>query len=253
MYFQKKRTVFFGLLLSLVVFSACRKETLQGNLIEGQVAITFDDATVENWYKHLGLLDSLNIKATFYISHYHTLSQQQKAWLKQIEKRGHEIAYHTTNHADLAKEVAKNGLAATEEKEIKRDLRLMQDDGYIVTNFAYPFGSYTSQLNNSLLRTFKSVRCLSNQQNYNKSLVKEAGEGKVYYGAGIDNSSRLKEDKIVSLLDHARAYHDCLILAGHQIANPAVKLQVNRDRLIQLSQWAAERNLRFVTVNEVAK
>ena len=129
----------------------------------------------------------------------------------------------------------------------------MREDGYAITNFAYPFGSHTNQLNTCLLRTFKSVRCLSNQQNYRKSLIHEAGEGKVYYAADIDNNSRLKEDGIVSLLDDARTYHDCLILVAHQIANPNIKLQVNRDRLIYLSKRAAERHLRFITVNEVAK
>ena len=91
MHFQTKQTAFFTLLLSLVIFSACHKEAPQGNLVEGQVALTFDDASVENWYNNLALLDSLNIKATFYISHYHTFGKQQKAWLKEIEKRGHEI------------------------------------------------------------------------------------------------------------------------------------------------------------------
>lgn len=254
MRFQFRRVALLGLLFSAVSFSSCRKESIpKGSLEEGQVALTFDDASVENWQKALPLLDSLHIKATFYVSHYHTFGKQQKAWLKEIERHGHEIAFHTATHPDMAKEVAKNGLAATEEKEIKRDLKLMRDDGYAVTDFAYPFGSQTSQLNTCLLRTFKSVRALSNHQNYNKSLVKEAGEGKVYYGADIDNNSRIKEDKIISLLNDARQFHDCLVIVGHQINNTDIKLQISRDRLIKVAQWAAERNLRFITVNEIAK
>ncbi len=248
------RTVFFCFVLSALVFSACRRESIpKGNLEQGQVALTFDDASIENWYNALPLLDSLNIKATFYVSHYHTFGKQQKVWLKEIEKRGHEIAFHTATHPDMAKEVAKKGLAATEEKEIRNDLKLMRDDGYTVTNFAYPFGSQTSQLNTCLLRTFKSVRALSNKQNYNKSLVKAAGEGKVYYGADIDNNSRIKEENIVSLLNDAQNFHDCLVLVGHQINNKEIKLQLGRDRLIKVAQWAADRNLRFITVNEIAK
>lgn len=237
----------------LFLSSSCRKNIPVGKLEEGQVAITFDDATVENWHQYLPLLDSLNIKATFYISHYHKFNQQKKAWLKDIELHGHEIAFHTSSHPDLPKEVAKNGMAQTEVKEINKDLELMKNDGYNITNFAYPFGSYTSQLNNCLLRKFKSVRALSNHQNYNKSLVKESGDWQVFYGANIDNNSRLTDDVLLGLMGKAQEHNDCLVLVAHQINNKAIKLQINRERLQLISRAASERNLKFITVNQIAK
>lgn len=251
--FRANRGFLFLLAFLCTAFVSCRKAVPEGELVEGQIALTFDDASVENWYKHLPLLDSLNIKATFYISHYHTFNKQQKAWLKEIEKHGHEIAYHTATHPDLAKEVAKNGMATMEEKEIKSDLRRMQADGYNPTDFAYPFGSHTSQLNTCLLRTFKSVRALSNQQNYNLSLAKETGEGKVLYGANVDNNSRLKEEGILSLMDKAREHRDCLVMVAHEINNHNIKLQITRERLQYIARMAQERNLQFITVNELVK
>jgi len=249
--FQRTPVTILLLAVLLIAFASCRKGVPEGELAQGQIALTFDDNSIENWYKQLSLLDSLNIKATFYISHYHTFNKQQKTWLKEIEKRGHEIAFHTATHPDLPKEVAKRGMAATEEKEIKKDLKLMQADGYYPTDFAYPFGSHTSQLNTCLLRTFKSVRALSNQQNYNLSLVKESGEGKVLYGANIDNNSRLKEDGIASLMDKAREHRDCLVMVAHQIN--VGKLQISRERLLYIARLAKEKSLRFVTVNEIVK
>jgi peptidoglycan-N-acetylglucosamine deacetylase len=247
------RTILLLLAILFIFFTGCRKGIPEGELEQGQIAITFDDNTVENWHKHLALLDSLNIKATFYVSHYHTFNKQQKTWLKEIAAHGHEIAFHTATHPDLAKEVSKNGLAATEEKEIKRDLRMMQEDGYNPTDFAYPFGSHTSQLNTCLLRTFKSVRALSNQQNYNLSLVKEAGEGKVLYGANVDNNSRLKEDGILSLIEKAQDHHDCLVMVAHQIAVPNAQLKITRERLQYIARLAQEHNLRFVRVDEIVR
>ncbi len=249
-----KRTAYPILLfvVAATLFS-CRKETPQGKLEQGQVAMTFDDASIENWHHYLPLLDSLGIKATFYISSYHSFTAQKKAWLKDIEKHGHEIAFHTASHPDMPKEVAKKGMAKVEEAEITKDLNLMKNDGYAITNFAYPFGSHSTQLNTCLLRTFKSVRALSNQQNYKKSLVKESGDWKVLYGADIDNNSKLNEHGIETLLDAAQQYNDCLVLVGHQINNTTIKLQVSRERLIMLSKAAAERNLRFITVNQIAK
>lgn len=217
------------------------------------MALTFDDASIDNWYRHLDLLDSLHIKATFYISYYHTLNAAQKNKLKEIEVRGHEIGYHTANHADLAKEVNKKGMAQTEAIEINSDLRLMEADGYKVSNFAYPYGSHSTQLNTCLLRKFKSVRALSNSQNYYKSLVKESGERKVLYGANVDNNSRLREDGIRSLMEKAREHNDCLVMVAHQINLPSIALQISRERLLAIGRYAAEMNLEFVTINQIAR
>ena len=240
------------LAFTLAMLLSCRKRVPEGSLEKGQVALTFDDAYIDNWYSHLSLLDSLHIKATFYISTYHTLSRTQKERLREIEKHGHEIAYHSTNHLDLVKEVTKNGLAKTEEKEIMRDLRLMRSDGYKISNFAYPYGSHTSQLNTCLLRTFKSVRALSNKQNYYKSLVKESGEGKVFYGANVDNNSRLTDDKLISLMNDAGQHNDCLVLVAHEINRSGVKLQISLKRLQLIAQNAAEKSLRFITISQIA-
>ncbi|MDQ6609736.1 MAG: polysaccharide deacetylase family protein [Bacteroidota bacterium] len=232
--------------------SSCHKDVPQGKLEQGQIAFTFDDASVENWRQYLPLLDSLGIKATFYISSYHTFHAQKKTWLKEIEKHGHEIAYHTASHPDLVKEVTKNGMSQTEATEITADLQLMKADGFTITNFAYPFGSHNAQLNTCLLRTFKSVRALSNQQNYNKSLVKESGDWKVLYGADVDNNSRLTDDKILSLMDDAQLHNDCLVIVAHQINNKAIKLQISRERILLIAKAAKERNLKFINVNQIA-
>lgn len=236
----------------LITLSACHKDIPKGQM-DGQIALTFDDSAIENWHTHLPLLDSLNIKATFYVSRYHTFSSHQKSLLKEIQSRGHEVAYHTANHKDLPKEIVRKGLAYVDEMEILADLRLMLANGFHVKNFAYPFGSHTAQTNTWLLRTFKSVRALSNKQNYYKSLVKQTGESQVFYGANVDNNSRLKESGILSLISDAQHHHDCLILVAHQIDNISVKLQMSKERLLLIARTAAEKQLKFITVNEITQ
>lgn len=239
--------------LFIFLFTGCRKSTLNGRLSRGQVVLTFDDWSVDNWYQHLDYLDSLHIRATFYVSSYHVLNAAQKQKLKQIEKRGHEIGYHTSSHANLVKEVARNGMAQTEAQEINPDLTLMRADGYTVNNFAYPYGSHSTQIDNWLLRKFKSVRALCNRQNYHKSLVTESGERQVLYGAVVDNSSRLKDPEILLLMDKAKMNKAALVLVAHQIHFPSSPLQVSRERLLFISRAAAERNLEFVTVNQIVR
>lgn len=246
-------TGFWTLLLVNVLLFACHKETAQGTFEKGQIALTFDDASIENWHQYLPLLDSLNIKATFYVSHYHSFNARKKALLKEIALEGHEVAYHTANHPDLVKEVAKKGLAYVEEVEIKKDLLLMQKDGYSVTNFAYPYGSHNTILNTCLLRTFKSVRVVTNAHNYQKSLTKAAGDWKVLYGLAVDNNSSLSDSHILSYMDDAQLLHSCLILFAHQINNKATAWQISLERLKLIAREANKRNLRFVTINELTQ
>ena len=233
------------------LFTGCRKDSLKGELVEGQIALTFDDNSIDNWFKYMPLLDSLNIKATFYISGYQDLSKIQKNKLHTIAHHGHEIAYHTTSHPNMVTMVEKNGIVKTLEQEIDTGLTLMRQDGFEITNFAYPYGRHNQTLDVGLKRYFKSIRAVSNKQNYSKSLVKKSGERQLYYGADIDECSRLGDDVLFNLLSQAQVYHDCLVLVAHKINTPNYKFQVTADRLRKLAVEADKRNLQFITIKDI--
>jgi peptidoglycan/xylan/chitin deacetylase (PgdA/CDA1 family) len=57
---------------------SCSKEVKDGYIPGGQILLSFDDNNTDNWNDWLPLLDSSGIKATFYISSYHTLTQVRK-------------------------------------------------------------------------------------------------------------------------------------------------------------------------------
>src|SRR5688500_15422895 len=62
------------------------------------VVITYDDAINEHLDNAIPVLDSLGLKATFYITAYSPSSQQrQKDW-KAIAINGHELGNHTLYH-----------------------------------------------------------------------------------------------------------------------------------------------------------
>ena len=80
----------------------CKKyEKRAGSIAKGGIMLSFDDNRINNWYKNLNLLDSLQLKATFYLSSYNKLNAAQKEKLHAIENRGHEIGYHTLNHPNM--------------------------------------------------------------------------------------------------------------------------------------------------------
>ena len=243
------------LLLFIAGFNGCKKQDVPVGVIppDGLIALSFDDAYVDNWYAHLSLLDSLGIKATFYISSYHTLNNVQKQKLRTIEAHGNEIAYHTTNHSNLLKQYGKSSMRYVLDTEIKPDLRLMNNDGFNPENFAYPYGQHDPYLDRQLLIYFKSLRAVCNPKNYDKSLVKQSKEGQVFYSPRIDASSKITDEQIKNLLELARNNHNCVMLYAHEINSPRSNYQVTIERLKYLSMLAKTYNLQFVRVAEMTR
>jgi peptidoglycan-N-acetylglucosamine deacetylase len=237
---------------STVIFMGCKKD-IDGKLAEGEVAITFDDFNVDNWYKNLSVLDSLEIKATFYVCRYHELTADQKKKLHEIASHGHEIAYHTTHHPDMVRMLKSKGMAPIINDEIETDLKLMRADGFKVSDFAYPYGSHNRELDCAMKRYFRTVRKVCNIHSWNKSLLKQAGEKQILYGAGIDHGSKLSDDGIIGLLENARSNHDCVVLNAHEMNNPQYIFSVTTERLVEIQKEALKRNLKFVTIDQIVE
>lgn len=237
----------------LIIFTACTKQIPLGRLDDGYIALTFDDSSVANWYVNLPILESFGIKATFYISNYHSLTDYDKLLLKKIRDNDHEIAYQTTNHKDLVRLLysSSDGWNKVNE-EISTDLELMQKDGFIITDFSYPYGSYDAALNRALLKTFRTVRALTNQTNFYQSLAAEAGcEKQVLFGAHVDNQTFLSNGELGRLLTKAKQRKCCAILVAHQINRPNSKYQIDTNKLRFIADKAKELNLRFITIDQL--
>ena len=146
----------FLTLLSLLFFvnQSCNKNSItsdtNGNT-RGGIALTFDDNYIDNWYPNLDLFDSLGVKATFYISNYNKLTVAQKNKLREIRDHGHEIAFHSTNHVNFLKCADSSGVEKMIRVEISHGLRLMNNDGFYPTTFAYPYGKHNDMLDKLLL------------------------------------------------------------------------------------------------------
>lgn len=124
---------------------------------QGQMLfISFDD-NYKNWHEALGLLDNLNVKATFYVNslpfmdtcskaarleYYERISytdnpvSMTRAELRDLAKAGHEIGCHTHSHFDLARLDRKYW-----DSEIQGSRRQLEDlIERPIVHFAYPYG-----------------------------------------------------------------------------------------------------------------
>jgi peptidoglycan/xylan/chitin deacetylase (PgdA/CDA1 family) len=63
------------------------------------IALTFDDGPAGNWRQLLDILDSRNVKATFFLLG--NLSLNNPEAVRETAARGHELANHTWSHPKL--------------------------------------------------------------------------------------------------------------------------------------------------------
>jgi peptidoglycan-N-acetylglucosamine deacetylase len=250
----KTLTSSFLLLIVLLLPGACRKFDKQGYLPQPGIAITFDDNYVNNWHKYLPLLDSLGIKATFYVSGYHQMNAEQVNKLRAIQHRGHEIAYHTLNHYNLVDYVYKyhRSIPQMIQQEIMPGLLKMNQDGFYPKTFAYPFGSHCASLDKALLPYFKSVRALNGTTNYGLSQA-ATEKNEVLYGLGLDISSKNSDAIIGKMLTNAKDKNTCAVLVAHRINAENTNLTVTLDRLRAISAQAKSLGLKFYCMSEISQ
>jgi peptidoglycan/xylan/chitin deacetylase (PgdA/CDA1 family) len=215
--------------------------------------VTFDDNYVDNWYHYLPTLDSLGIRATFYISNYNRLTNDQKNKLMTIQNHGHEIAYHSVNHYNMVDYLYKYHHTMDElmQKEILPGLTLMNRDGFFPKTFAYPFGQHCGALDNALMRYFKSVRALNGTFDYSKSLV-PTDKNQLLYGLGLDKSSKNSDATIDKVLQSAANNNNCAVFVAHKINSMNTTMMVTLARLKKIAARARELNLRFYTASEIS-
>lgn len=243
-------TLIGGILLLNI---SCNKtDSLSNTDTRGGIALTFDDYGVDNWHTYIKLFDSLGIKATFYVSNYNKFTAAQKAKLQDLQAHGHEIAFHSTNHVDFVKCVDSTNITKLLNTEVVHGLRLMNNDGFYPTTFAYPYGKHNDNLDRILLKRFKSVRALNGTQDLSRSLA-QLHDNKIIFGLGIDEGSNRSLDKIKGLLYLGQQKNRCAVLLIHHIERSDINLQLPLWKLKEIVASAKSLNLKFYTISEISK
>jgi peptidoglycan/xylan/chitin deacetylase (PgdA/CDA1 family) len=111
-----------------------------GRLPENSVVLTFDDGWASHW-EAAATLERYGMRGVFFI----TLDDQPRMpdWqIADLSGRGHEIGGHTNRHPDL---MLVSNERLWDEVAVHRQ-RLQAISGSSVDFFAYPYGSYNSQV-----------------------------------------------------------------------------------------------------------
>lgn len=200
-------------LMTAVIISCNRNKEKTG------IAFTFGDISVNEWYKHRSLFKKYNIHATFFISNLNELDSSKINRLKILASDGHEIACHGYNHTNAIDYPAFEDYI---NQEINPALQKLQDAGFTVTSFAYPFGTSTLDLDSALLKSFKTIRKATyNIQNTTIDNYPEIYAGRDAYrivnAMGIDYNYGISPENFETGIKKARKNKEVLIVYAHVI------------------------------------
>jgi len=222
------------------------------------IVITFDDNNVDEWYSFLVLSNKYGAKATFYVSHFDTLSLDQIVKLQVLQEAKNEIGYHTLHHLNALKYLQEKPMDDYIQKEILQGLALMRENGLQVSSFAYPYGAGNAQLDKELFKHFNNVRYTAYPAKGKKikdldSVFLKNKKQKVISAVGIDNGYEHDLAEIFAGIDRAFNNNEILVLYAHVLSNKPGKLNVSMEKLEAIICYAQEKGMKFYTVAELAK
>lgn len=206
------------------------------------ILLAFDDYNPENWESYFDLFDEYGVKVTYFV----TCSEPTDFCYEAIE-RGHEIGFHTAGHFRVT-EVSPEEI----QKGVIDPIETFREKGIELTTFAYPYGSYTAELNDLLLEHYKVLRGAYYYQLNSKAVLRHGFVeafplDNIYY-----DTDEAYEEAVTRILtelsDNVGA-----VASVYSHAIDGGDWCVTKDRLIFLFEKADELGLQFYTFQELQK
>lgn len=219
---------FLSLILFSVLISSCSPKEPRG-----AVVFTFDDSSVEEWAACRKLFDRYGVKGTFFVTRPDLLTVQQLDLLRTLQDDGHEIACHGMNHKSL-KPYA-DSLDVYLKKEVLAAKNFLEQNGFTITSFAYPFGDFTPSSDSLLSPHFTRIRKAI--YNYRDTLLSAYDEifacpqTQIVNAMGIDCNYRISLESLESGIRRAKKNDEVLFLYAHSINNSGEEYSISPDYL----------------------
>jgi peptidoglycan/xylan/chitin deacetylase (PgdA/CDA1 family) len=222
------------------------------------VVLTFDDRkNLETWNASREMFKKYNVKATFFVDRWHTLNDSDINILRALTLEGHEIGFHTQNHADYFKYLENNSSAiAYYDHEILPGLEIMSQFGFYPTSFAYPNGHRDAEIDELLFSKFsvlRGTRSNANNSNHWMSSCLKYDVFRSYHLPHSDLNVGEYEDRnktIQSKLEIMRTDESALLLLnGHGIAGGGYP--VSNDYLSDLFKQLNQENIPTFLISEL--
>ena len=222
----------------------------------GAIVLTFDDRNISDWYKSDSILSKYNWKATFCVTDYGKVNEEQKQNLLELQSIGHEIAHHGYKHFNALEYLKTNTMEEYIQNEITPSLDLMKNDGLNITSFVYPGGVRSDALDLVLFDYFPILRGTTYGKkplNQQECFLEIGGDKLLVYGLGIDNHyEHFDIDYYYKLIEYAANNGVAVIFYGHRIADDdSTSYVTSYQTLEKICSYAQDKNMDFLTLREL--
>lgn len=219
------------------------------------VAISFDDAYVNEWHGLRDLLNKHAAKVTFFVSDFDLLPAESVEKLRILQSDGHEIAFHGLRHLSAGKFIAEHSLDKYLQTEIFPGIGAMMRCGFSPATFSYPYGVRSQQIDGALLKYFKHVRgvvCTNSKKRLAdfRQIYYKHDKGLVF-AAGIDNVYGNKVEEIRDAMKKAADGKKTLLLYAHRISDEAGDYCTPASRMEALLEYASKVGLTFYRMKDL--
>ncbi len=226
----------------------------------GGIAFNFDDVNLSEWMWADSMLRNYNWKATFNISSFDKLTEEEIQKLHELNNAGHEIAGHGLNHLNAVDYISAGKTSEYLNAEIIPMIELMENEGFTVKSFAYPNGSRNEETDKVLLNYFDILRGVGWGGNMDISAHNCFFDySPVVRAFGIDThysyfEGRNYEQYIIDLLTYARDNDKILIVYSHiPVENITEDFQTNISTLDLICNFIKENKGQYYTLSDLKK
>lgn len=228
---------------------------LHPNNNKAGVALTFDDTTIDSWFKLRPMFKKYNAKATFFISHFYGLEATQINQLKILEQEGSEIGAHSHDHKGVTKDFNDDITKIPEyiEEQIKGPYDLMKNAGFNPVSFAYPYGEHHPEYDKAVRKFFPYIRLthddlVTSLPNQTAIYHDSNSNYNLLAGAGIDKDFNNSIEEIIESLIKARKNGKIITLYGHDVIDDENKqYNIVPEKLGKIMKNARNLGLKFYT------
>lgn len=221
------------------------------------ISLSFDDRSVNEWFKLRTLFNDNNVRATFFITQPDSLDSIEIGKLKLLQSDGHEIGFHGSMHVLSEYYIQEHSYTEYFDKEINRGLRTMDSLGFRCVSFAYPYGAkywFTDFLLSEKFEFLRGVSPLNEEKDLSKldDIYYSFDNSKILSALGFDTNSGVTKEMIDVAVERSLVNQEVLLLYAHIPAtNEGEGYSFDIDLLKYIIKKAKDNDIGFYPICEL--
>jgi len=212
---------------------------------KGYLTICFDDGYISTYNYSFPLMKEYNFKGVLYLiselNEFEGRELMSFSQAKEMQDYGWEIGSHTLTHQDL------RSLNPEEaEAEIRDSKKVLEEKGFVIKSFAYPFGKYSSNLEKIVKENYLSSRIFNTFFDYNYFNTNK------YRLKTKSTSIDLSAENLCSEINKANERKVWLIITFHDLNNERY-WDYPKEKFKQVLDCIRDSGIKVVKISDMVK